>query len=1008
MKYTVKKNLHSDFSVMEIGKLPGRAYFIPYESKEKLKFTDIFNERYNSGMVEILSGDWDFKFYKKASAMPDIIDTKKIRFDTVHVPSVWQRTGYLPPVYLNCPYECKTKAPEVPADMPAAMYRKMITLDTVADTEIISFLGMSSNLSLYVNGMFVGYSEGSHNTAEFDITSLLHAGENEIIVLSWKWCNGTFLEAQDMFRENGIFRDVYLTHCEKTYLNDFQINSEKTENGYNVAVDCNVEGNTENVIVKASLILKGETVAEAQVEAEKNCVIDFGTLDVIEWNAEIPTVYELYITLENADGEIMTVRNITGFKTIEIKDAVFYFNGQPIKIKGINHHDTNQYRGYAMTLEDMKQDVEIMKSLNVNSVRTSHYPPDPFFNILADVYGLYIIDEADIETHGCGEMFDDVNHLSKNLKWAPRYVDRVARMYMRDRNRASIIMWSLGNESGGYQCHDKCYEWLKNTGTKIPVHYEGVVRTKRFAYDVISEMYTDTYSMEAMLEGKRKEIRDGNVFTSKMYRSKPFYLCEYCHAMGVGPGNMEEYWDIIYASDSFMGGCVWEWADHTVYHDGDGYPYRYTYGGDHGEKQHDGNFCVDGLMYSDRRPHTGALEMKECYRPVRTSLVSDKLYCFENTNRFRATNYLTAKWELLENGECVESGELNFNIAPMSAQCIEVNHKDIDETKDAHINFVWFDGEQKVAVEQIILNDVPYEYDIEIGSRIGVISDAGIVTINFENGEAKFDARTGELTDYTVNGTSLLNTVPAEFKGLQPNVFRALIDNDARQRDKYYKAGLDKIKTELNTFDVHVDDGEIKVFADYILKGKNKALYGATVQYTFSSLGAVEVEANLRVVGKNAPLTIPRFGVMAELPADFRNVRYYGRGTAENMPDFKIQSPVGIYEAKVEDMFEPYVFPQDSGNHGDTKWLEITNAEGKGVKIFAEDRFSFSIHPFTQNAIQKAKHQEDLCDMNTTVLSLDGWVRGIGSSSCGPDTREEYTKSAADGFTLKFTIIPIA
>ena len=413
-------------------------------------------------------------------------------------------------------------------------------------------------------------------------------------------------------------------------------------------------------------------------------------------------------------------------------------------------------------------------------------------------------------------------------------------------------------------------------------------------------------------------------------------------------------------------------------------------------------------MYSDRRPHTGALEMKECYRPVRTSLVSDKLYCFENTNRFRATNYLTAKWELLENGECVESGELNFNIAPMSAQCIEVNHKDIDETKDAHINFAWFDGEQKVAVEQIILNDVPYEYDIEIGSRIGVISDAGIVTINFENGEAKFDARTGELTDYTVNGTSLLNTVPAEFKGLQPNVFRALIDNDSRHRDTYYKAGLDKIKTELNTFDVHVDDGEIKVYADYILKGKNKALYGATVLYTFSSLGAVEVEANLRVVGKNAPLTIPRFGVMAELPADFRNVRYYGRGTAENMPDFKIQSPVGIYEAKVEDMFEPYVFPQDSGNHGDTKWLEITNADGKGVKIFAEDRFSFSIHPFTQNAIQKAKHQEDLCDMNTTVLSLDGWVRGIGSSSCGPDTREEYTKSAADGYALKFTIIPIA
>ena len=1007
MRFKVKKTLHSDFSIMEIGKLPGRAYFIPYKSKDKLKNTDLFAERYSSDMVEILSGEWDFKFYKKASSMPDTMDTSRIQFDKVNVPSVWQRTGYLPPVYLNCPYECKTKAPEVPADMPAAMYRKIVSIKDKADTVILTFLGVSSNLSLYVNGEFVGYSEGSHNTAEFDITSILHEGENEIAVLSWKWCNGTFLEAQDMFRENGIFRDVYLTHYEKTYLNDFQVNTEKQENGYSFIVECDVKGCTENAVIKAELLLGDTLVAECSADAEKDFALDFGVLDVIEWNAEVPTLYTLYLTLEKEGNAIMTAKNLTGFKTIEIKDAVFYFNGQPIKIKGVNHHDTNQYRGYAMTLEDMKQDVEIMKALNVNAVRTSHYPPDPFFLMLADVYGLYIVDEADIETHGCGEMFDDVSYLSKNLKWAPRYIDRVARMYMRDRNRASVIMWSLGNESGGYQCHDKCYEWLKNTGTKIPVHYEGVVRTKRFCYDVISEMYTDTYSMEAMLEGKRTRTYNGVTKKCKEYNKHPFFLCEYCHAMGVGPGNMEEYWDIIYASDSFMGGCVWEWADHTVYHDGDGYPYRYTYGGDHGEKQHDGNFCVDGLMYSDRRPHTGALEMKECYRPVRTTIVGGKLYCFENTNRFRNSDYLTLKWELLANGKRVDGAEMSISVAPMSALCIEINHADIDETKDAHINFVWFDGETKVATEQIVLNDVPYEYDIEIGSKIGVVSDSGIVTVQFENGEAKFDASTGELTAYTVNGTSLLNTVPAAFKGFKPNVFRALIDNDARKRDEYYKLGLDKLAVELNTFDVHVDDGEIIAEADYILKGKGKELFGSKITYVFTSLGAVEIAADLRVIGKKVPSAIPRFGIMTELPADFRFVRYYGRGEAENMPDFNIQAPVGIYEAKVEDMFEPYVYPQDSGNHGDTKWIEITNADGKGILVFADDRLSFSIHPFTQDAIQNAKHQEDLHDMNTTVLSLDGWVRGIGSSSCGPDTRDEYTKCVSEGFELKFTIIPI-
>ncbi len=1005
---SVNKTMHADFSIFSKHKLAPRAYAVPYSKKTELEKTDIKSERYSSDMVRVLSGEWDFKFYKSIADLPDKLNTLKVKFDKITVPSDWQRTGYQEPVYLNCPYEFKTMAPEIPEDMPVGVYRKFFDVNDTAKQYIISFLGVANNLALYVNGKFAGYSEGTHNTAEFDITPLLIPGANELLIVSFKWCNGSFLEAQDMFRENGIFRDVLLYEYGNAYIYDFELKYTKCENGYDTAVETVVKGSADGCTLTAELKdAKGKTVAKA--EADGNGKASFGVIDVIEWNAEIPTVYYLYLTLKGKDTE-MTLRSVSGFKTITIENGVFYWNGAPVKLKGVNHHDTDMYKGYAMSLDDMERDVLLMKSLNVNAVRTSHYPPDPFFLTLADVNGLYIVDEADIETHGCWEMAEDVSILSQDLKWATHYVDRVKRMYFRDRNHPCVIMWSLGNESGGYRCHDKCYKFLKSTGTQIPVHYEGVVGTKRFHYDVISEMYTNTYAIEEMMKGIRKRsIDDGPEKICKEYNKYPFYLCEYCHAMGVGPGNMEEYWDLFYEWKNSMGGCIWEWADHVVYHpDNDKkYKYRYTYGGDHGEKQHDGHFCVDALVYADRSLHTGAKEMKVVYRPLRASQAGEKLYCIENTNRFRDSSYVGIKWVLLQNGKEVDCGEITTSLAPMQAECIKIDHKDIDYSADAHINFIYTDKTdgREIAVEQLTLNDVEYEYDIEIGSKIAAEVENGIVTVKFENGECVFNGATGDLTSYIVDGKQLLAEKPAEAQGFIPNLYRALIDNDSRMRGAWKDGGLDSLKKSLKSFDAHINDGEIEIVSVFALKAKRKELYEVKMTYTISSLGAMEVKAELKVTDENAVTDIPRFGLTVELDRDFENVAYYGRGTAENMPDFKAQSPVGIYEDTVDNMFEPYVYPQESGMHCDVKWIELKGKDA-GIKIYADDSLAFSVHHFTQNAINKAQHQEDLKDMGITFLTLDGFVRGIGSSSCGPDTRDEYKGNANDGYEVSFTVIP--
>lgn len=1002
MKYIINTDNFRNFDVAEINKLSPRAYFIPYASKETLCVQDILTERYNSSMVTVLNGEWDFKYYDKDMLIPKEFYTERIQFDKVNVPSTWQRTGYREPCYLNTRYEFNPKLyPEMPEEVPMGIYRKFINIDNPDKVYILTFMGVISSLDLYINGEFVGYSEGAHNSAEFNISKYLVQGENEILAVVSKWSTGTYLECQDMFRENGIFRDVLLTELNKTYLYDYVVDTEKKDGKYELTLTFDIKGDKEGCTISAELLDDDSILAKETADARAKSKIIFSNLDVEEWNAEEPYTYDLLITFEDANGNKTFVKNITGFKTVEIKGNVFYFNDMPIKFKGVNHHDTNMHNGYVLTGEEIKQELELMKTFNINSIRTSHYPPDPTLLTLADVMGFYIVDEADIETHGAGDIKTPYDNciISHDLKWEGRYVDRVSRMVCRDRNHPSITMWSLGNEAWGYNCQDSCYDYIKNSGSKIPVHYESVITTKRFAYDVISEMYP---SQENVAKYGSQTAKD------KRYHEKPYFMCEYVHAMGVGPGAVEEYWESIYAHDNLMGGCVWEWADHAVFHDGsDKYKYQYTYGGDHGEEKHDSNFCVDGMLYPDKTPHTGAFVIKAVYRPVRSKHISGKCFEFTNTNRFKNTEYLKVIWTQLVNGVEVKTGELSLNIPPMQTKTYEIPYDNFDENNDCHINIAYYDGNIRCALEQAVISDkLKFTKGLSLAGKYSVNDDKNVLNIGFDGGKVTFDKKSGELVSYVKNNCEFINTDPAGGKkGFVPNLVRASLDNDSYgQKEPWALIKLHDADIVLDDFRFVDKSIYLHVGASYSVKKGLKRYFRVNIVYKIFGNGLIEVECRLDKALFGCS-DLQRFGVTVELDSQFSNIEFYGRGSdekMENICDLKDHAYIGIWKTTVEAMHEPYVMPQDNGNCGAVKYLKLSNEVGNAFVVYGVPKFSFSAHNYTQKSLHNAKHQEDLEFVNSTVLNIDGFMRGTGTNTCGPDTLEKYRVKTDKELVFRF------
>ncbi len=970
MLYELDRSHYHGFGTIELNKLQPRAYLIPFPSRQAALGLTLAQKRYASGKVLCLNGQWDFLFYPKPKALPRLLDTEAEDFGALDVPSCWQFRGYGKPFYVNTRYQFPYDPPKIPTIEPvgkvfslagsdlgikprwqtpkgeynyAGVYRKKLTLDGKKACYIISFLGVASCIDLYMNGQFVGYSEGSHNTAEFDLTPFAVEGENELVAVVRRWCTGTYLECQDMFRNTGIFRDVLLYQLDSQDVLDLTIQTEPTGAGFTASIAGNL---LSDAPVTVTLCGHGLEVC-AQVESQDGaflCTLENLAVDL--WNAEKPTLYDVYIETPTC-----CVHLRLGFKTVAIQGDVFTLNGQKVKLKGVNHHDTSPGNGYYLTPQEILRDVQLCKDYNINTIRTSHYPPDPLLLEACNELGIYVVDEADIETHGTFTMQipPSYHSLSHDKKWAPYFLDRVQRLYGRDKNCTAIILWSLGNESGGYRNTDQCYAWLK-ARTPIPIHYESVIHSARVAYDVASEMYPRVEKVRKAGQHKRHR---------KQLNDRPYFLCEYAHAMGVGPGAVEEYWQEIYHYDNLMGGCVWEMVDHAVAH-ADG---SYTYGGDHGEFIHDGNFCVDGLFYPDRTPSTGAKVIRHVYRPIRVRHISGCCYEFFNTLAFTDAGEFTITAQASDGSNC----QVALSLAPMAK--VELDLPQLPDTLQS-VTFAVSHQGREVSREQIVFSiPVVTQPEIFAGLPMGLDIVGGKVTYR------KGDKTLSVSDPYTI-------------------LFRAPTDND---RDFSLKTAMDDYIPQTQQV-VRTVVGNSRLTVDTRITCRKQVFLCRDIYE--SCADGVLLTSRLRCIRGSGNL--PRFGKAFCLDESFDAITYTGRN-GESYRDMKDHAQIETVHCCVADMTEPNIRPQESGNRCDCSAVSLTDGETVFSFTAVDAPFELGIKPYSDRELLTMRHRSD--EVRTgTYVTVSAFQMGIGTGSCGPATREEYCFDAQKEYTLRFII----
>ena len=1004
MLYKVNKTNYCDFSVYEVNRLEPRSYFIPYPDRAQADAVSGREKRYASPKVKCLNGDWDFKFYARPAELPDVIDTDRIEFDSIDVPSCWQFRGYDRPFYVNLRYQFPYDPPRIPeedkvgtvfsvqgADYgvgprwkdPGEEYNFVGVYRTFFETGtsepagsagstkryILSFLGVASCADVYVNGSFAGYTEGSHNTAEFDVSLYCKNGRNELVVIVHRWCNGSYLEDQDMFRNNGIFRDVLLREESENDIRDIDLRTVKTENGYNAKIRVWLHGDAEVIFTLKGIGKSGNefNIRDAVQSSGGYAEARFEDLDVLEWNAEYPALYDMYVETPGS-----CVKTRVGFRDIHIKGDKFLLNGSLVKLHGVNHHDTSCKNGYTLSPEELERDMKLCREYNIDTVRTSHYPPDPYMLELCDELGIYVVDEADLETHGTyiHRLPMSYNRISDDPKWQHHYVDRAARLYQRDKLHPSVIMWSLGNEAGGTFNTDRMYAYIRNYSS-IPVHYESAVHTKKKAYDVASQMYPPAEKLHEVGEKTHKV---------KQFCDRPYFLCEYAHAMGVGPGGMEDYWKEIYSYDCLMGGCVWEMVDHAVLHE-DG---SYTYGGDHGEWEHDGNFCVDGMFYPDRSPSTGARITRFVYRPIRVTHLGGGIFEIFNTRSFTPGD----KFELLLRWSGGREESLKIDVPPLGKRRIRLDTEDrIRESEaageDCMLTVTTVDSETRaeLAAEQIIIKEHIPHMPEDTGKMPlpDILSDhiKGF-SFSFGEGEARVEAETSD--PHTV-------------------LFRAPTDNDFIF---YGVRDCMRDYTEQRTELVSIERSDTRITVISRIRCRRNE-FECTDIYEACSEG-IAVTCRIHCIsgrGMNRAF-LPRFGKAFRLDGSCDRVEYYGR-SGESYADMKDHAPIEHVCCSVSDMTEPNIRPQESGNRFDTRWASISNGKAK-IKFTAVDRaFELGIKPYSDRELLSMKHREDE-KQSGTYVTISAFQQGIGTGICGPQTADCYKYPARRDYELRFII----
>ncbi len=989
-----------DPTITQINRLPARATSISFTSEERALSGKIGE----SSKYQSLNGKWDFFWAAVPEQLPHGFEKdnfNKNGWSSIEVPSNWEMQGFGQPIYTNVQYPFRPVNPPFPPtdENAAGAYIKTFSIPkNWKDQQVtLHFGGVSSAMYVWLNGQFIGYSEDSRLPAEFDITNFLNEKENRLAVKVIRWSDGSYLEDQDHWRLSGIHRDVYLTASPKVQIYDFAVRTELDENYENAQLQIRPEievfgnANYENWSLEAQLFdEQNKSVLSEKLSRPVKQIVEerypprgnvrFPLMETTiknpkKWSAEFPNLYTLVFYLKDDKGKVVETRSTKiGFREVEIKDGQLFVNGQSILLFGVNRHDHHRYRGKAVTEESMLKDVLLMKQFNFNAVRTSHYPNNPRFYELCDEYGLYVMDEANIETHGIGSV------LSNNPDWATPHIERGIRMVERDKNHPSIIMWSLGNEAGHGPNHAAMSGWMKAADPTRPIHYEGAQAIHGYGdgrttlsdpawVDVRSRMYNN---IESMVEMANQE-EDG----------RPVVWCEYAHSMGNSTGNLFEFWDAIRANKRLIGAFIWDWMDQALVKKDPNGEEQLVYGGDFGEKYHDGNFNLNGIINADQTPKPATWEAKKIFQPIamgRHRWQPEK-FVISNRHHFADLSRYSASYEVLEDGVKIKEETISLPEVSASSQEIldfKIPEIDFQQGKEYFINFYfsleddknWAEKDHLVAWEQFLIPN----------SKGAISFDKTISSINTEENDTQllietdgysitFNKTSGWISLITQSENELLRSE------MKPNFWRPLTDNDERgsrvqDRQKEWKTALQGAM--LKEFSVSKGKGQVVVQTEHWLPTVS-ASYVTT--YTISN-GKIKVSVDFNPATSNPE--IPRIGWQFEMDNQYDAWTWYGRGPHENYSDRKLGAAIGKYEVSVSKDFFHYIQPQESNNRTDIRWMSLTNSSGQGIKFIGEPTLSASAWPYTMNDLQKARHIYELPERETITVNIDDVQMGVG------------------------------
>ncbi|NTE03116.1 DUF4981 domain-containing protein [Agrobacterium tumefaciens] len=1007
--------------LVDQGKEKAHVTFMLFDQKNDVIGDDYTKSPYHKS----LNGQWKFNYVDKYADRPQ--DFYQTNFNdggwaNLTVPSNWELNGFGIPIYTNITYPYPKNPPFIGENNPVGTYRKTFTIpeNWVERETLIHFGSISGCAFIYVNGKKVGMTKASKTPAEFDLTPYLKTGTNVLAVQVFRWSDGSYLEDQDFWRLSGIERNVYLYSMPKQTIWDFFLKGDLTQNYteglFSADVDLrkfaeqNISGGSVNVSLQDQ---NGKTVFN-KTQAFNGAAgaiqtVKFnGTIkNPLKWNAEQPNLYDCIITLEDAKGKAVAVTGAkVGFRKVEIKNAQLLINGVPTYVHGVNRHEHDEVTGHATTKELMLKDIRLMKESNINAVRLSHYPNDPLWYKLCDQYGLYLVDEANIETHGMGAelqgSFDKSKHPAYLPEWAAAHVDRTVRMVERDKNHASIIIWSLGNECGnGPVFHDN-YKWIKQRDNSRPVQFEQA--GEDWNTDIVCPMYPRIGSM--------KEYANDNT------KTRPYIMCEYAHAMGNSSGNFQEYFDIIRSSKHMQGGFIWDWVDQGIKtKDASGKTF-WAYGGDLGGflLQNDENFCANGLVSADRIPHPGLSEVKKVYQNIlfTSTDISKGNVTIENLFDFTNLDQYNFKWVLLSNGKMIKEGTFEVNLNPHTKKEIKLNlpmFKSVAGT-EYFLNVYAYRKTAsamlpigfEVANEQFYYGGNFFAKTIQTSAKLKVTTKDNNLSFTAGDVNGEFDTKTARFMHYNKANGKDFNRFP------EPYFWRAPTDNDfgnnMSQRLGIWRSAHESKKLLSVNVASQTDSG-VLIKVNYML---NSIAVPYEVYYLIQNDGSVKVTATMDMNGRDLP-ELPRFGMRTELPKVYQNLKYYGKGPYENYSDRNFASFVGVYEDKVENQYyKDYIRPQESGNKTDARWLTLTADDGSGIAIEGAQPLSFtainhSTEDLDPGSTKKQQHPTNLPVRNSVFLNIDLKQRGVGGDdSWGAYPHQQYrltAKKYAYSYTIK-------